>query len=257
MPRRTEFASSTQANVNGPAAAGPDGHAPRSRRTRRGAKSKSNGGAGRNAVPTPVAKRLSLYLRQAEELAEAGQRTVSSRDLGATLGYTDAQVRKDLGHFGQFGQPGIGYDVAQLAAQLRRVLGTDRTYPVCLVGVGNLGRALLAHGGFKRKGCDIVVAFDNHPGVIGLTIHGCRVHPMEDVPRLIAERGIRFAILAVPGAAAQGVCDRLVAAGVAGLLNFAPKRLQVPEGVRVVSVDLALQLEQLAFQVHLTEQTPA
>ncbi len=206
------------------------------------------------SIPLPAVKRLSLYLREIEDLLELGRTTISSKQLGQTLSLTDAQVRKDLGYFGQFGQPGIGYSVAQLATELRRLLGSDQVSNVCLVGVGNIGRALLDHAGFRRKGFHIVAAFDVSDAIVGQNVHGVHVHPMSDLPRLVAEREIRFGVIAVPAAAAQNVCDQLVRAGVTGILNFAPKRLHVPEHVSINSVDLAVQLEQLAFQVMLSQR---
>ncbi|MCC6909880.1 MAG: redox-sensing transcriptional repressor Rex [Phycisphaerales bacterium] len=205
-------------------------------------------------IPLPAIKRLSLYLREVEDLLEAGRTTVSSKQLGEALSLTDAQVRKDLGYFGQFGQPGIGYNVSQLAAELRRLLGSDQVSNVCLVGVGNIGRALLDHGGFRRKGFHIVAAFDVSDSVVGQSVHGVKVAPMADLARVVQSRSVRFGIVAVPAAAAQSVCDQLVKAGVTGILNFAPKRLQVPPHVSISSVDLAVQLEQLAFQVMLAQR---
>lgn len=207
-----------------------------------------------SGIPLPAVKRLSLYLREVEDLLELGRTTVSSKQLGQALSLTDAQVRKDLGYFGQFGQPGIGYNVAQLATELRRLLGSDQVSNVCLVGVGNIGRALLDHGGFKRKGFHIVAAFDSNSAVVGQTVHGVQVSPIGDLARVVRERSVRFGIIAVPAGAAQNVCDQLVKAGVTGLLNFAPKRLHVPEHVSISSVDLAVQLEQLAFQVTLAQR---
>ncbi len=207
-----------------------------------------------SSIPLPAIKRLSLYLREIEDLLELGRTTVSSKQLGQALSLTDAQVRKDLGYFGQFGQPGIGYSVAQLATELRRLLGSDQVSTVCVVGVGNIGRALLDHGGFKRKGFHIVAAFDANDAVVGQTIHGVKVSPMSDLARVVQAKTVRFGVIAVPAGAAQSVCDQLVKAGVTGLLNFAPKRLQVPAHVSISSVDLAVQLEQLAFQVMLAQR---
>lgn len=206
------------------------------------------------SIPLPAVKRLSLYLREIEDLLELGRTTISSKQLGQTLSLTDAQVRKDLGYFGQFGQPGIGYSVAQLAAELRRLLGSDQVSNVCLVGVGNIGRALLDHAGFRRKGFHLVAAFDVSDSIVGQSVHGVTVHPMADLPRVVREQAVRFGVIAVPAPAAQSVCDALVRAGVSGILNFAPKRLQVPAHVSINSVDLAVQLEQLAFQVMLAQR---
>lgn len=209
-------------------------------------------------IPVPAVRRLSLYLRQLEVYLGAKKTTVSSRQLGDALRVTDAQVRKDLAYFGQFGQPGVGYPVTELIGRLRRILGTDRIWNVLLVGAGHLGMALAAYGGFVGKGFQIVAVADNNPAKIGQampSLPGCNVQPMTDLARILQERDIRVAILAVPGGAAQIVADQLVAAGMRGLLNFAPVTLNVPREVSVVDVDLAVQLEQLSFRVSL-DRTP-
>jgi redox-sensing transcriptional repressor len=163
-------------------------------------------------------------------------------------------VRKDLGYFGPFGHSGIGYQVEALIQTIRRILGTDRGWPVALVGIGNLGRALVGYRGFRRQGFEIEAIFDADPAKLGLVIEGIRVQSVEDLPRQIAEQKISMAIIAVPADAAQSVADRLVAAGVQGILNFAPAPLVVPDNVSLVSVDLAIQLEGLSFQVHTGRQ---
>lgn len=202
-------------------------------------------------LPKAVSQRLSLYLRHLEALEQAQKTTVSSSQLARALGLTAAQVRKDLAYFGQFGFPGVGYKVANLIQEVRRILGTDRTWPVALVGAGNLGTALLRYRGFAKQGFEIVAVFDADPKVAGKTLSGVTVHPVAELPRVCRERAIRLAILAVPVTAAQDVAQRLAQAGIRGILNFAPVRLDLPESVRVLPVDLALQLEQLAFRVRL------
>lgn len=202
-------------------------------------------------IPTPAVRRLSLYLRQLETFHAADRRTVSSRDLGEALGLSDAQVRKDLAYFGQFGYPGIGYRVLELIHRVRRILGTDKLSNVLLVGVGNLGRALLAFRGFKKRGFQIVAAFDNDPSKIVDVIEGTgrvAVRPISELADVVAAESIRMGILSVPAAAAQQVADQMVAAGIRGILNFAPVSVQVADGVAVSSVDLAVHLEQLLFQ---------
>ena len=195
--------------------------------------------------PPPTVRRLSLYLRQAEAFDAAGRATVSSRDLGRALGLSDAQVRKDLANFGSLGRPGVGYRTGELVARLRRILGTDRVWDVILVGAGNIGRALLAYRRFAGKGFRVAAVFDSDPRLHGKRLGDLQVRPMD---RLSAS-GAKLAILAVPADAAQGAADLLVAAGVRGILNFAPVPLAVPPHVSVNSVDLAVQLEQLAFRV--------
>jgi redox-sensing transcriptional repressor len=205
----------------------------------------------RSRIPRPTAKRLSLYLRELEGVQEDGQQTISSKQLGAALGLTDAQVRKDLAYFGQFGHPGIGYSVQELVTNLRKILGTDRPWNALIVGAGNIGRALMPYTRFRRKGFEIVAVFDADPKVIGTQIAGHKVRPMSDLPTLVRDRNIEIGIITVPAEGAQQVADALVAAGVKGILNFAPVRLDVNSDVSVNSVDFLLSLEQLAFQISL------
>jgi redox-sensing transcriptional repressor len=204
------------------------------------------------SIPNPAVRRLSLYLRQLEAFDRNGRRTVSSRQLGESLRLTDAQVRKDLAYFGQFGRPGIGYRVDELIAQVKRILGTDKTWSVVLVGAGNLGRALSAYRGFESKGFHLVGVFDNDPGLVGKRLGPYAVQPLSDAPAMVQQHAVRLAMLAVPADHAQQVADFLINAGVRGLLNFAPVSLTVPPSVAVNSVDLAVQLEQLSFQVSLS-----
>ena len=201
-------------------------------------------------IPTPAVRRLSLYLRQLEAFQVADRSTVSSKELGEALGLSDAQVRKDLAHFGQFGHPGIGYRVSELILRVRHILGTDKVSNVLLVGVGNLGRALLSFRGFAKRGFQIVAAFDNDPGKVGVEVTDPRriqIRPICEMCSVAEAESIRVGILSVPASVAQQVADEVIAAGIRGILNFAPMTLQVPEGVAVSSVDLAVHLEQLLF----------
>lgn len=207
--------------------------------------------AARSKIPRPTVKRLSLYLRELEARAGQEQATISSKQLGTALGLTDAQVRKDLAYFGQFGHPGIGYRVQELIERLRQILRTDRRWNAAVVGAGKIGRALMGYQRFRRKGFEVVAVFDSDPNVIGQTIAGHRVRPMRDLPALVRERDIKIGILTVPADAAQTVADALIDAGVMGILNFAPVRIDVRDAVSVTSVDLSVTLEQLAFQVSL------
>ena len=207
-------------------------------------------------LPTPTIRRLSLYLRQLETALASDRHTLSSKQIGRALGLTDAQVRKDLAYFGQFGQPGVGYRVEELAERLRHILGTDKTWPVALVGAGNLGRALLAYRNFERKGFRLAAAFDTDPQKVGQRVPALErmtVQPLQDLAETVERLSIRLGVICVPASAAQPVADRLVEAGIRGLLNFAPVALTVPEEVAVVGADLALHLEQLAFQVGGTQ----
>jgi redox-sensing transcriptional repressor len=205
------------------------------------------------SIPNPAVRRLSLYLRQLEAFSRKGRRTISSKQLGESLRLTDAQVRKDLAYFGQFGHPGIGYRVDDLIQQLRKILGTDRTWNVLLVGAGNIGRALSAYRGFRAKGFEVVEVFDNDPSKVGHRLGAFTVKPLSEIATTAKQHDARLAILAVPADNAQDVADQLIAAGIRGLLNFAPVSLSVPRGVAVTAVDVAVQLEQLAFQVNFLE----
>ena len=200
-------------------------------------------------IPKAVVSRLSLYLREVQHLLRGGRTTVSPSQLGRLLGFTDAQVRKDLTWFGQFGQPGIGYRCEELAAAIRQILGTDREWTVALVGVGNLGRALLGYKGFAAKGFRIVAAFDTDARKVSGTIDGVRVYGLDRLATIVRQHQIQLAMLTVPAPAAQAVADTVVQAGVCGIVNFAPVTLSLPEDVSLVGVDLATELEQIAFSV--------
>lgn len=204
-----------------------------------------------DTIPDPAVRRISLYLRQLQAFRRSDRKTISSKQLGASLGLTDAQVRKDLAYFGQFGHPGVGYRVDDLIAKLRQILGTDKVWNVLLVGVGNLGRALCAYAGFEAKGFKLTAVFDRDPTKVGKRQADFTIRPLSELEATIRQMQIRVAILAVPADAAQGVADQLVAAGIRGILNFAPAPITVPAQVTVNSVDLALQLEQISFQVSL------
>ncbi len=206
-------------------------------------------------IPNPAVRRLSLYLRQLEAFKRKDRRTISSKQLGESLNLTDAQVRKDLAYFGQFGHPGIGYRVDDLISRVRHILGTDKIWNVMIIGAGNLGRALMAYNGFDAKGFRLVAAFDIDPQKIGQR-HGPEnrsllIQPLSELKATVEKLGIRLAILTVPADTAQDIADEVVEAGVRGILNFAPVSLNVPQDVATTSVDLAVQLEQLSFQVNL------
>ncbi|HKB04063.1 MAG TPA: redox-sensing transcriptional repressor Rex [Gemmataceae bacterium] len=195
------------------------------------------------------AARLSLYLRCLEGWERDGRATASSRDLADALGVTDAQVRRDLACLGGLGRRGVGYGVPALIAAIRQALGINREWPAVLVGAGNLARALLRYRGFAERGFRIVALFDADAKKVGERLAGLEVRPVAEVGRRVRELGAELGIVAVPSEAAQEVGELLAAAGVRGVLNFAPAVLRLPEGIAVVNVDLTIQLEQLAFQV--------
>lgn len=215
-----------------------------------GASASSGGAGGEQRLSRASVQRFSLYLRHLERWSEDSH-VVSSSQLGDALGINDAQVRKDLACLGNLGQPGIGYYTRELIAALRFRLGVDRVWPTVVVGVGNLARALLRYRGFHRQGFQFVALFDEDAKKIGQTVEGLEVHAPEKMREVIAATKAELAVLAVPAETAQAVADALVAAGIKGVLNFAPAMLRLPPHVSLVAVDLAVQLEQLAFLVHL------
>ena len=204
-------------------------------------------------IPNPAVRRLSLYLRQLQAFARKDRKTISSKQLGESLNLTDAQVRKDLAYFGQFGHPGIGYRVDELIVKVKQILGTDKIWNVLLVGAGNLGRALMAYKGFDAKGFRIAAVFDSDPAKIGKRQGSFIIQPPSELAATIQRDNIRLAIIAVPADTAQEVADQLVESGIRGLLNFAPVSLSVPSEVALNAVDLAVQLEQISFQVSLAQ----
>lgn len=206
-------------------------------------------------LPRASVGRLSLYLRRLEELLHEGVAKVSSSQLGEALGITDAQVRKDLAHLGNLGHPGIGYPTQELIAAIRRALGIDREWAVALVGVGNLARALLRYRGFAQRGFRIVAMFDSDPGKIGQRVEGVEIHSPAQMAEVIRATGADLGLLTVPSEAAQAVADTLVSTGIRGILNFAPVVLRLPFHVSLVSVDLTVQLEQLAFLVQVSDHS--
>ena len=200
-------------------------------------------------IPRKTVYRLSIYSRCLQRLLENGIKTVSSEALAGAAGVKSPQLRKDLTYFGQFGTRGLGYDVEQLIKMISDLLGTNHLQPVVLVGVGNLGRALLSYRGFAKEGFGIVAAFD----VRTLQIKDKRVtqpvYPMTEMRQFVTQNHVRMAILCVPPEEAQEVTNVLVVAGVTGIMNFAPSVLQVPDEVTVNNVNLAIELENLSYFV--------
>jgi redox-sensing transcriptional repressor len=194
-------------------------------------------------------RRLSLYHRILRDLEVRGQDVVSSDDL-ARWGRTNAaQVRKDLSYFGSFGKRGRGYDVPVLRSQIQEILGLHRRWRVVIVGAGRLGSALASYQDFPRLGFEIVAMLDNSPSCIGKTVGGLRVRPVGEMADVVKSGGINLGIVAVPADAAQDVVDMLAGAGVRGILNFAPKKVNVPEDVGLRHVDISIELEGLTFDI--------
>ena len=202
---------------------------------------------GRPEIPRKAIYRLSVYLRCLHRLKANAIRTVSSDALAAAAGVKPTQLRKDLTYFGQFGTRGLGYDVEQLARMIVDLLGTNSLQPVILVGVGNLGLALLSYRGFEQEGFEIVAAFDVDPERRREKTVTQPIHSMDKLSGFVRERGVRMAILTVPAIVAQEVANQLVDAGITGVLNFSPIVLQVPEAVMVNNVNLAIELENLSY----------
>ena len=198
-------------------------------------------------IPEATVARLPVYLRALYMLAERGVSTVASDELARAAGVNSAKLRKDLSHLGSYGIRGVGYDVEYLVYQVSRALGLTQNWPVVIVGAGNLGRALAHYGGFVTRGFQIEAVFDTDQSLIGSDIGGVVVRPSSELEAVVTSQNIAIGVIAVPAGAAQSVCDRLVAAGVTSILNFAPLVLNVPEGVDVRKVDLSIELQILAF----------
>ena len=198
-------------------------------------------------IPGKTIYRLSIYHRCLRRLQENEIETVSSSSLAKAAGVNPSQLRRDLGYLGTFGTRGLGYPISELSDAIREVLGREHLQPVILVGVGNLGAALLRYEGFQKEGFEVVSAFDAVPEAVVLREIDVPVRDVDEMPAFIAEHKVRLAVLSVPAEHAQQVANDLVEAGVQGILNFSPTVLQVPDSVTVNSVDLALELEQVSF----------
>ncbi|HSJ61411.1 MAG TPA: redox-sensing transcriptional repressor Rex [Jiangellaceae bacterium] len=202
---------------------------------------------GARGVPEATVARLPLYLRALTTLAERGVSTVSSDQLAEAAGVTSAKLRKDLSYLGSYGTRGVGYGVDFLRHQISREIGLTQDWAVALVGIGHLGHALANYAGFASRGFRIAALVDTDPAQIGKKVAGLTVEPADRLERLIKRHRIAIGVIATPARAAQGVCDRLVAAGVTSILNFAPTVLQVPDGVDVRKVDMSIELQILAY----------
>lgn len=198
-------------------------------------------------IPAVVIDRLPVYARALTGLEVQGRDVVSSQELGALLGVTPAQIRKDLSYLGRFGKQGRGYNVGRLAHELRQILGLDRQWSMILVGVGHLGLAILAYDGFQPQGFIIVDAFDADPERVGMKVNGLVVRSVSELPAYLRDRQVDIGIVAVPAQAANEMIDILVAGGVRSILNYAPVTAHVPEMVQVKNVDPVLALQSMTF----------
>ncbi len=198
-------------------------------------------------IPRKAVYRLSLYYRALQRLHANRIETVSSEALAKAAGVKSTQLRKDLTHVGQLGTRGLGYNVALLTARMTEVLGTARLQPVVLIGVGHLGAALVRYRGFQKEGFEVLAGFDEDAGRERAADLGLKVYPMSELAPFVRERQVKMAILTVPATVAQEAANDLVAVGIQAILNFAPTVLQVPDGVVVNNVDLAIELENLSY----------
>ncbi len=191
--------------------------------------------------------RLSLYLRCLRSLEDEGVERISSLELAKQFHLSAAQIRKDLAQFGEFGIRGVGYEVGKLAERLTTLLGLDRSHPVVIVGMGNLGRALAKSSGFNSGSFNVVAGLDNDPRMIGRKVAGITVRDARQMRAAVRETGAEIGVLTVPPEAAQDNYDRLVAAGIRSVLNFAPAQLELAPGIRTKNVDLRIDLEELGY----------
>jgi redox-sensing transcriptional repressor len=206
--------------------------------------------AGVRRIPEATVARLPIYLRALAEVSAAGVDTVSSERLAQLAGVNAAKVRKDLSHLGSYGTRGVGYDVAYLAFQMSRELGLNEDRPVVIMGAGKLGGALANYGGFTSRGFPVVALVDVDPTKVGTTVAGVPVCGVAELASVVGSGDRVIGVVATPAEVAQGVADQLVAAGVRSILNFAPVVLSVPDDVEVRKVDLAVELQILAFHQH-------
>jgi len=191
--------------------------------------------------------RLPVYLRSLMELADGKASTISSERLAEMAGVNAAKVRKDLSYLGSYGTRGVGYDVEYLLFQMSRELGLTQDWPVVIVGIGNLGQALANYGGFTERGFPVAALVDADPGKVGSEFLGLTIRPLDDLPSIARDGHVTIGIIATPAHAAQDVADRLVAAGITSILNFAPAVISVPDGATLRKVDLAVELQILSF----------
>lgn len=214
----------------------------------------------RRGIPDATVARLPVYHRVLANLAERGVNLVSSEELAAASGVTSAKLRKDLSYLGSYGTRGVGYEVEYLIYQIARELGLTQDWPVVIVGVGNLGQALAGYGGFASRGFRVVGLLDSDPARTGQQIPAGSaqvwIRPMADLEAVVRGTGATIGVIATPAGAAQTVCDRLVAAGVTSILNFAPTVLQVAAGIGMRKVDLAVELQILAFHEQRKASSP-
>jgi redox-sensing transcriptional repressor len=198
-------------------------------------------------IPDIVIGRLPVYLRALSLMAAAGQEITSSHELGEKLGISSAQIRKDLSHFGEFGKQGTGYRISHLIDQLRRILKVDREWPVALIGVGDVGQALVRYNGFRDRGFAIALAFDADPAKVGQSIGHLTIQDVASLPEVVRAQNIQVAMIAAPAKVAQEIADLCVQGGIHAILNYAPINLAVPADVRVQYLDPVTHLQRMTY----------
>jgi redox-sensing transcriptional repressor len=198
-------------------------------------------------IPEATVARLPVYLRALTALADRDVATASSEELAAAAGVNSAKLRKDLSYLGTYGTRGVGYDVSYLRYQIAREIGLTQDWAVVIVGIGNLGHALANYSGFVSRGFRVAALLDSDPSRVGEEVGGLAIRPLDDIDRVVRDSAVSIGVIATPAAAAQEVCDRLVASGISSILNFAPAVLSVPKGVDVRKVDLSIELQILAY----------
>ena len=209
----------------------------------------------KNIISKATIDRLPLYFRTLRISQEEGMEIISSEELGQRLGITPEQIRKDLASFGQFGKKGVGYYIRELLSNIGKILGLDYNWHIAVIGVGHLGCALANYRNFDSLGFNLVAMFDIDPNKIGQNIKGIQVSSFDNLEEVMREKVIHIGIIAVPEMYAQEVADKLVAVGIRGIWNFAPRKIKVPDTVRVINEDLSVGLSSLSF--HLARQTQA
>lgn len=200
-----------------------------------------------NVIPDIVIGRLPIYLRALERMQIEGRRVTSSQELGERLGISAAQIRKDLSQFGEFGKQGTGYSIEFLAGQIRQILKVDGVWDVVVIGAGDIGSAIARYQGFTNRGFNVTMLFDSDPQKIGTTIGPFTVQSIADLEEMISQAGVKIAMIATPGSAAQSVADRLVVAGIKAILNYAPISLNVPVEVHVQYIDPVIHLQRMTY----------
>jgi redox-sensing transcriptional repressor len=201
----------------------------------------------KQAIPDIIISRLPIYLRALRHMKDVGKKTTSSQELGASVGISAAQIRKDLSQFGGFGKQGTGYDTAILVNKLREILNVERVWDVAVIGMGDMGHALARYQGFSDRGFRVMLVFDSDPAKIGGQVGNFIVRDVKEIVTAIRNSGVRLAMLCVPAAAAQEVTNLLVEAGVIAILNYAPISLSVPTGVRVQYLDPSIGLQRMTY----------